>query len=44
MCRYNTEVPDSYEHLLLDVLDGDSHLFMQRRAGCRMERADSDNP
>ncbi|XP_066388108.1 inactive glucose-6-phosphate 1-dehydrogenase 4, chloroplastic-like [Miscanthus floridulus] len=28
--RYNTEVvPDSYEHLLLDVLDGDSHLFMR---------------
>lgn len=27
--RYDTEVPDSYEHLLLDVLDGDSHLFMR---------------
>ncbi|KAJ1297391.1 hypothetical protein BS78_01G372200 [Paspalum vaginatum] len=27
--KYNTEVPDSYEHLLLDVLDGDSHLFMR---------------
>lgn len=23
------EVPDSYEHLLLDVIDGDSHLFMR---------------
>lgn len=27
--KYNTEVPDSYEHLLLDVIDGDSHLFMR---------------
>ncbi|KAF3322638.1 glucose-6-phosphate 1-dehydrogenase 4 [Carex littledalei] len=27
--RYNVEVPDSYEHLLLDVIDGDSHLFMR---------------
>ncbi|XP_006649993.1 inactive glucose-6-phosphate 1-dehydrogenase 4, chloroplastic [Oryza brachyantha] len=27
--RYNVEVPDSYEHLLLDVLDGDNHLFMR---------------
>nr|CAB3500997.1 unnamed protein product [Digitaria exilis] len=27
--KYDTEVPDSYEHLLLDVLDGDSHLFMR---------------
>uniref|UniRef100_A0A0D9Z6G6 Glucose-6-phosphate 1-dehydrogenase n=1 Tax=Oryza glumipatula TaxID=40148 RepID=A0A0D9Z6G6_9ORYZ len=27
--RYNVELPDSYEHLLLDVLDGDSHLFMR---------------
>ncbi|VAH90391.1 unnamed protein product [Triticum turgidum subsp. durum] len=27
--RYDVEVPDSYEHLLLDVLDGDSHLFMR---------------
>ena len=23
------EVPDSYEHLLLDVIDGDNHLFMR---------------
>ncbi|RWV91552.1 hypothetical protein GW17_00046155 [Ensete ventricosum] len=27
--RYNVEVPDSYEHLLLDVIDGDNHLFMR---------------
>uniref|UniRef100_A0ACD5XK03 Uncharacterized protein n=1 Tax=Avena sativa TaxID=4498 RepID=A0ACD5XK03_AVESA len=27
--RYDVEVPDSYEHLLLDVLDGDNHLFMR---------------
>ncbi|KHN43362.1 Glucose-6-phosphate 1-dehydrogenase 4, chloroplastic [Glycine soja] len=27
--KYNMEVPDSYEHLLLDVIDGDSHLFMR---------------
>lgn len=27
--RYNAEVPDSYEHLLLDVIDGDNHLFMR---------------
>ncbi|XP_052193177.1 inactive glucose-6-phosphate 1-dehydrogenase 4, chloroplastic isoform X3 [Diospyros lotus] len=27
--KYNNEVPDSYEHLLLDVIDGDSHLFMR---------------
>ena len=27
--RYNMEVPDSYEHLLLDVIDGDNHLFMR---------------
>ncbi|KAG8063594.1 hypothetical protein GUJ93_ZPchr0003g18392 [Zizania palustris] len=27
--RYNVDVPDSYEHLLVDVLDGDSHLFMR---------------
>ncbi|XP_057963086.1 inactive glucose-6-phosphate 1-dehydrogenase 4, chloroplastic isoform X3 [Malania oleifera] len=27
--KYNVEVPDSYEHLLLDVIDGDSHLFMR---------------
>lgn len=29
LCRYNVEVPDSYEHLLLDVIDGDNHLFMR---------------
>ena len=23
------EVPDSYEHLLLDVVDGDAHLFLR---------------
>jgi glucose-6-phosphate 1-dehydrogenase len=28
-CRYKVEVPDSYEHLLLDVLEGDNHLFMR---------------
>lgn len=28
-CRYNVEVPDSYEHLLLDVVDGDAHLFLR---------------
>ena len=27
--RYNVEIPDSYEHLLLDVINGDSHLFMR---------------
>lgn len=27
--RYNLEVPDSYEHLILDVIDGDNHLFMR---------------
>ncbi|KAF8387615.1 hypothetical protein HHK36_026268 [Tetracentron sinense] len=27
--KYNVEVPDSYEHLLLDVVDGDNHLFMR---------------
>ncbi|PON69615.1 glucose-6-phosphate dehydrogenase [Parasponia andersonii] len=27
--KYNVEVPDSYEHLLLDAIDGDSHLFMR---------------
>ncbi|TKY61587.1 Glucose-6-phosphate 1-dehydrogenase 4 [Spatholobus suberectus] len=27
--KYNMEVPDSYEHLLLDVIDGDNHLFMR---------------
>jgi glucose-6-phosphate 1-dehydrogenase len=29
LCRYDVEVPGSYEHLLLDVLDGDNHLFMR---------------
>ncbi|CAL9214294.1 unnamed protein product [Arabidopsis halleri] len=27
--RYKTEVPDSYEHLIHDVIDGDNHLFMR---------------
>ncbi|XP_010674539.1 inactive glucose-6-phosphate 1-dehydrogenase 4, chloroplastic isoform X2 [Beta vulgaris subsp. vulgaris] len=27
--KYNVEVPDSYEHLILDVIDGDNHLFMR---------------
>jgi len=27
--RYNCEEPDSYEHLILDVIDGDNHLFMR---------------
>ncbi|MQM06862.1 hypothetical protein Taro_039694 [Colocasia esculenta] len=27
--KYNVEIPDSYEHLLLDVIDGDSHLFLR---------------
>eukprot|EP00268_Persea_americana_P032454 TRINITY_DN3192_c0_g1_i13.p1 TRINITY_DN3192_c0_g1~~TRINITY_DN3192_c0_g1_i13.p1 ORF type:complete len:685 (-),score=118.93 TRINITY_DN3192_c0_g1_i13:848-2746(-) len=27
--KYNVEIPDSYEHLLLDVINGDSHLFMR---------------
>ncbi|XP_058076241.1 inactive glucose-6-phosphate 1-dehydrogenase 4, chloroplastic isoform X2 [Magnolia sinica] len=27
--KYNVEIPDSYEHLLLDVIDGDNHLFMR---------------
>ncbi|XP_024019102.1 glucose-6-phosphate 1-dehydrogenase 4, chloroplastic [Morus notabilis] len=27
--KYNVEVPDSYEHLLLDTIDGDNHLFMR---------------
>ncbi|KAG6774918.1 hypothetical protein POTOM_018336 [Populus tomentosa] len=26
---YNAEVPDSSEHLLLDFIDGDNHLFMR---------------
>ena len=29
LCRYNFEVTDSYEHLILGVIDGDSHLFMR---------------
>ncbi|KAJ4846735.1 hypothetical protein Tsubulata_010211 [Turnera subulata] len=35
--RYNSaDVPDSYEHLLLDVVDGDNHLFLRsdELAGC----------
>ncbi|KAG7528137.1 Glucose-6-phosphate dehydrogenase NAD-binding [Arabidopsis thaliana x Arabidopsis arenosa] len=27
--RYKAEVPDSYEHLIHDVIDGDNHLFMR---------------
>ena len=27
--RYNAEVLGSYEHLLLDVTDGDNHIFMR---------------
>lgn len=27
--KYNVEVPDSYEQLLLDVVDGDNHLFLR---------------
>ncbi|KAL9429693.1 hypothetical protein AB3S75_031503 [Citrus x aurantiifolia] len=27
--KYNVEVPDSYGHLLLDVVNGDNHLFMR---------------
>lgn len=27
--KYNVEEPDSYEHLILDVIDGDNHLFMR---------------
>lgn len=27
--KYNVEVPDSYEHLLLDVINGDNHLFLR---------------
>ncbi|XP_020276740.1 glucose-6-phosphate 1-dehydrogenase 4, chloroplastic isoform X1 [Asparagus officinalis] len=27
--KYNVEIPDSYEHLLLDVINGDNHLFMR---------------
>ncbi|KAL6964613.1 Inactive glucose-6-phosphate 1-dehydrogenase 4, chloroplastic [Sarracenia purpurea var. burkii] len=27
--KYNAELPDSYEQLLLDVIDGDNHLFMR---------------
>ncbi|XP_021772468.1 glucose-6-phosphate 1-dehydrogenase 4, chloroplastic-like [Chenopodium quinoa] len=27
--KYSAEVPDSYEHLILDVIDGDNHLFMR---------------
>lgn len=27
--KYNVDIPDSYEHLLLDVINGDNHLFMR---------------
>ncbi|KAL6139123.1 hypothetical protein ACLB2K_064400 [Fragaria x ananassa] len=27
--KYNVEMPDSYEQLLLDVVDGDNHLFLR---------------
>ncbi|XP_015874756.3 inactive glucose-6-phosphate 1-dehydrogenase 4, chloroplastic isoform X1 [Ziziphus jujuba] len=27
--KYKLEIPDSYEHLLLDVINGDNHLFMR---------------
>ncbi|XP_021734508.1 glucose-6-phosphate 1-dehydrogenase 4, chloroplastic-like isoform X1 [Chenopodium quinoa] len=27
--KYSAEVPDSYEHLILDVIEGDNHLFMR---------------
>ncbi|KAH9325651.1 hypothetical protein KI387_005829, partial [Taxus chinensis] len=27
--KYNVEIPDSYEHLILDVINGDNHLFMR---------------
>lgn len=27
--KYYVEEPDSYEHLILDVIDGDNHLFMR---------------
>lgn len=27
--KYNVKVPDSYERLLLDVIDGNNHLFMR---------------
>lgn len=27
--KYNVDIPDSYEHLLLDVIDGDNHLFIR---------------
>ena len=29
LCRYYFEVTDSYKHLILGVIDGDSHLFMR---------------
>ncbi|URD77483.1 glucose-6-phosphate 1-dehydrogenase, partial [Musa troglodytarum] len=38
--RYDVEVPDSYEHLLLDVIDGDTHLFMRAAVGSCMEHTD----
>ncbi|XP_062081780.1 inactive glucose-6-phosphate 1-dehydrogenase 4, chloroplastic [Humulus lupulus] len=27
--KYNVDIPDSYEHLLLDAIHGDNHLFMR---------------
>lgn len=27
--RYDVEIPDSYEHLIMDVVDGDNHLFIR---------------
>lgn len=27
--KYNVDVPDSYDHLIMDVMDGDNHLFMR---------------
>ncbi|URD77481.1 glucose-6-phosphate 1-dehydrogenase, partial [Musa troglodytarum] len=38
--KYDVEVPDSYEHLLLDVIDGDTHLFMRAAVGSCMEHTD----
>ncbi|MCO5610271.1 hypothetical protein L7F22_064507 [Adiantum nelumboides] len=27
--RYDVDIPDSYEHLIMDVVDGDNHLFIR---------------
>ncbi|KAI5071982.1 hypothetical protein GOP47_0012088 [Adiantum capillus-veneris] len=27
--RYDVDIPDSYEHLIMDVIDGDNHLFIR---------------